>query len=68
MDVGAGRGDGRRTGIGTGHAEDAVPGGDQFPDHGRADEAGRAGDEYTHGKFSGLLGPELISAYIYSGK
>jgi hypothetical protein len=46
------RGKGRRSRIRAGEADYLVSRGDQFADDGRANEAGRAGDEDTHEKFS----------------
>jgi hypothetical protein len=53
MDLGAHRGEGGRTGIGPGKARDTMTSGDQVADDGRADEAGGAGNEYTHGQSPG---------------
>ncbi len=47
---GAARGNGRRGGVGPREADDVVSGGEQFGDDGRADMAGRAGDEDPHGE------------------
>ena len=39
-------------GVGAGKAKHLVPVGDQFLGGGGADKSGRAGDEYTHEKYS----------------
>ena len=48
LDFGARVGERLGVGVRAGQTDDAVAGGDEVPDDGGTDEAGRAGDEYAH--------------------
>ena len=60
MDLGAHRRERCGTRVRAGEAEHAVAGGDQVQNDGGADEAGGAGDEYTHEQLSRVGGGDHL--------
>jgi hypothetical protein len=65
-DLGASLRDGGRGGVGASQADDLVPGGEQVGDDGRADPAGRSGDEDAHVEAPNLMSLDDITLRVMS--